>query len=642
MSRATTLQGAPHTTTRTLGRQAVRLMAVALGLAMTVELRSGAGVRAYASSQAQVPTRAPEHDPPSSRWLRVWSSNFVAVGDAPEAVLREAVTELEVFRSATFGLSSVLPTPRFRATPPLLFLFRNDSAFADYQPRDFNGRRRTNVRGYYANDPAGAYMVTAADGRRLGDRLAVVLHEYAHDVFQFTLGSRLPPWLDEGLAELCGSIGSGGGSPTAARFLGRPLDTRVNNIRRAGPLPVAQLLQVNAGALATWGPRDTGRFYSTSWLLVHYLLLGRDDRRPGDVPAFLAAVETGLSPADAFREAFRVDIANIDALLAQYVQRRALPALRIEGLASPDRIMTAERPLESEVEQLRGQLLLNIGQMSKAEELLSSAFRRNPGADATRLWLARHRLADYRPAEAIDLLMPVVGVGPHRSAALLVLGRAQQHVGRYRDAFETFTLATRLLASPTAAAEAWYGLGLAALSLGLTGEAADATARLQTIDNRPAWYARRIRDLWRAGRDASVLRDVEVLMANDRLTGEERAHAIFVGVLSARRLLQPEAAGRLLTRADSAAIAPWTRVVLTYLRGQLSDSALLSRARNDAERTRARAYIGVTASIAGRAEDAVQHLVWVRDHGARTYVEYDMARAELARLEVGSSGGRSD
>ncbi|MCC7043878.1 MAG: hypothetical protein IT183_08450 [Acidobacteria bacterium] len=611
-------------------------MAIALGLAMTIGLGSGVGVgvRAYASSQAEVPPQAPEPDPPSSRWVRVWSPNFVAVGDAPEVVLREAVTELELFRSATFGLSSVLPTPRFRATPPLLFLFRNDSAFADYQPRDFNGRRRTNVRGYYANDPAGAYMVTAADGRRLGDRLAVVLHEYAHDVFHFTLGSRLPPWLDEGLAELCGSIGSGGGSPIAGRFLGRPLDTRVNNIRRAGALPVAQLLQVNAGTLAAWGPRDTGRFYSTSWLLVHYLLLGRDDRRPGDVPAFLAAVEMGLSPADAFREAFRIDIANIDALLAQYLQRRALPALRIEALASADRIMTAERPLESEVEQLRGQLLLNIGQMLEAEDLLSNAFRRNPGAAATRLWLARHRLADYRPLEAIELLMPVVDVGPHRAAALLVLGRAQQHVGRYHDAFETYSVLTGIVSAPTTAAEAWYGQGVAALSLGLTREAADATARLQTIDNRPAWYARRIRDLWRAGRDASVVRDVEALMANDRLTADERANAVFVGVLSARRLQQPETAGRLLTRADSVTIAPWTRVVLTYLRGQLSDSALLSRARNDAERTRARAYIGVTASLAGRTEDAVQHLAWVRDYGARAYAEYDMARAELARLSV--------
>jgi hypothetical protein len=70
------------------------------------------------------------------------------------------------------------------------------------------------------------------------------------------------------------------------------------------------------------------------------------------------------------------------------------------------------------------------------------------------------------------------------------------------------------------------------------------------------------------------------------------------------------------------------------MRGEIAADALLSRAGNNDERTEAHAYIGVKAALNGRADEARQHLQWVKDRGSRHYVEYDMAIADLKRLDV--------
>jgi hypothetical protein len=80
--------------------------------------------------------------------------------------------------------------------------------------------------------------------------------------------------------------------------------------------------------------------------------------------------------------------------------------------------------------------------------------------------------------------------------------------------------------------------------------------------------------------------------------------------------------------------------VLAYLRRQITDEAFLSKADNRGEETEARAYVGIRASLGGRREDAVRHLGWVKDRGAREYTEHAMAVWELTRLETAATGGK--
>jgi tetratricopeptide (TPR) repeat protein len=491
------------------------------------------------------------------------------------------------------------------------------------------------VGGYYVNDRRGAYMVLPADGRRLGDQLSVVLHEYAHDVFHFTLGDSLPPWLDEGLAELCGSVGADRDGRVPGRYLGRPLTWHVHSLRRQIGLPTAELLNITGAKLRDLRADDTARFYAKSWALVHFLFIGREDRRPGDATAFLAALAAGREPVDAFREAFRLDPAEVDRTLRAYIERTAFPAVRIDapsGVFGP--VVTTEPVLESEVEALQGRLLLGVGAVDEGLKRLSRAFGRNPGSIAARALLAHHHSAAFRIDEAMGLLLPVLAEHPQAYDVRVTLGTAQQRAGRYQDAFDTFTTATRLAGAPSAGALAWYGLSLAAVSLGRTAEADAAMERLQAIDASPGWYVARAWDLWDAGNYEGVVADVQHVLESraQRVEAEQAAYTAFVGALAARRIGQAEFAAALLDRVDTPALLPWTKTVLSFLRGELPARDFLSKASGRGEQTEARTYIGVTASLAGRIDDAVAHLTWVRDRGDVTYSEYDAAYTELARL----------
>jgi hypothetical protein len=73
--------------------------------------------------------------------------------------------------------------------------------------------------------------------------------------------------------------------------------------------------------------------------------------------------------------------------------------------------------------------------------------------------------------------------------------------------------------------------------------------------------------------------------------------------------------------------------VLRYLQGQLDEAPFLRAARTVGEQTEARTYIGLKIALAGREDDALANFRWVAERGARTYLEYLLAKGELNRLK---------
>ncbi len=77
----------------------------------------------------------------------------------------------------------------------------------------------------------------------------------------------------------------------------------------------------------------------------------------------------------------------------------------------------------------------------------------------------------------------------------------------------------------------------------------------------------------------------------------------------------------------------WPYPVVKMLRGEIDEPALLAAAIDDDKRTEARCYLGIDAALKGHKDQALAHFRWVRDHGNPTYYEYEIAVAELDRLE---------
>ena len=99
---------------------------------------------------------------------------------------------------------------------------------------------------------------------------------------------------------------------------------------------------------------------------------------------------------------------------------------------------------------------------------------------------------------------------------------------------------------------------------------------------------------------------------------------------------------RLDRRAEADALLAEVRPDLTGLvapqgdglhAGRLVSTRFLAAANDLEQRTEAHAYVGFAALQAGRREEALTHLRWVKERGTATFVEHRMAVAELKRLE---------
>jgi len=56
-------------------------------------------------------------------------------------------------------------------------------------------------------------------------------------------------------------------------------------------------------------------------------------------------------------------------------------------------------------------------------------------------------------------------------------------------------------------------------------------------------------------------------------------------------------------------------------------------AKDIGQKTEAHTYVAFKSDLAGRHEDALTHFRWVVEQGARTNVEYGLARNEIARMQ---------
>ena len=73
--------------------------------------------------------------------------------------------------------------------------------------------------------------------------------------------------------------------------------------------------------------------------------------------------------------------------------------------------------------------------------------------------------------------------------------------------------------------------------------------------------------------------------------------------------------------------------MLKYLQGRIDAEQFLRSASNLGERTEANTYVGFKLSLAGREDEAAARFTWVAQQGAKNYLEYNLARNELERLE---------
>jgi tetratricopeptide (TPR) repeat protein len=281
---------------------------------------------------------------PRQRWIDLRTTNFVIFSHAGERATRAIASDLEELHAVLGTLSSLdLSSP----IPTYIYVFRDDRDFKPYKP--LRQGRPSTLSGYFGPRALGNYI--AIDGNARRDATGIVYHEYVHYFVANNLPG-LPLWFEEGLAELYSSLRIRG---KTVEF-GFPDPYHLVLLRNSPLISLHELLTADHHS-ELYNARDRkSMFYAQSWALVHYLLVGSDERR-NQTPAFLDLVVAGVPPAEALARAFDTDERGLEKELRSYSQREFFSHLESPVSIDVDLPMTLRRMSHADVLYRLGDLL---------------------------------------------------------------------------------------------------------------------------------------------------------------------------------------------------------------------------------------------------------------------------------------------
>jgi len=311
----------------------------------------------------------------SGRWRRIETPDFIIIGDAGDKKLQHAARSMQLYRHAL-----ATAVPQINRTLPVkarLFLL-SDGTF------DRHMQVQRYVQGFASLNEFSADLVSSMVGWDV--QKTITLHELTHYFVGNSLSLALPYWYEEGIAEFLATTSEyrGGvavGFPNARRWL---------EAREMAWIPLPDLLIKNRVPLAAGTHAGYDAFYAQSWLLVHYLFVGKPDLAPR-FAQLIAYFDQGVPAARALSLVFsEQELATIDAALRAYRNSSRMSYLR---LALPElTAVPASQPLsDAEAATEMGLMLLRRGNpalRAGAAELLQAG--------------AQHKVA--RAGAALDYL----------------------------------------------------------------------------------------------------------------------------------------------------------------------------------------------------------------------------------------------
>ncbi len=556
----------------------------------------------------------------SRNWKRIQIGDLTAAGPVSDSALRHAVDEVAAFRAA---FATLYPTLRLTSPLPLRIVVLPNRL--QRFTRDSRGRSQPLIGGYFDQGPEVSSIVLGSESSE------VALHELAHFLLMRNFHS-LPGWLNEGLAEFHSTFQADW--KKGLSVIGRPPVERMFSLRRSTWVPLREIvLATDAEMDSKWrSPQAIGMYYAESWAVVHYLMIGRTANGPDAFARFVQSVEQGTGAPAALEATFGLNVDQLDREVRNYLRRYGFTVIGFKLPKAQGTEAAVERMTEVDARYLQADLLLRPGSYAEAEKDLKAALALDPDHVPSRIGLARVWIAGGRRAEGIAALKEIAG--PPASAgfgAAYYLASALSDDGRCEEALDYYDRAITINKQST---DAWFGLSVCTLALGRVAQSNAAMSAVMQLQATPDWY--RVRAYAALG-----LGNADAIAASDarrfiKTSGwEERSVSMAViAAIAHWRLHQPDQAREILEEARAAAAdVPWTTAVIDYLEGRLSAEAFLSSASSNGEKTEAHTYVGFKAVLEGDRDAALSHFRWAVDQGDPDYLEVDVARRELNRLQ---------
>ena len=562
-------------------------------------------------------------------WVRIQSKNFTLVSNASQGDAGKFITKLEQFRSA---LSIIFPRTNLQTpVPTLVILFKTDDDFHPFKPR-VKGKIKDEVGGYFLARDHMNYVVLEANNQSASP-YEIIFHEYEHYVLHNNV-DRLPVWLDEGLAEFFSSFEFSDNDQKAT--LGSPLARHVYYFRQNTIVPLKTLLAVDHKSPYYNEGRKAGMFYAESWALVHYLMLGDGGKHQPQMQAFINSLAEDRPVEELFKRAFQTELKPIEAQLQSYVNHPAFPVLKatFTKRVGVDQEITATVLPEAEVQFYLGDLLAQMHLPQEAEKHLQKSLELNATLSSSEASLGVVKYWEEQPEQAKKLLRSAIEHDPNNYLAHYYLGRVLFEEKNYEDAIKAYQEAIRLRPEMPFT---YSGLGYAYRNIQRLDEAVTTFEQGRRRNPREEYFYRAIAYIQLERGKGAAAADYAGTYLRLRGWQDEQSPYLALVRYFALRQAKREAEAQKSLEDAAAQLAPeeWPYPVIRYLNHSLSAAELLTTAGSDNDKlTEAHAYAGLELSLNGERALALEHLHWVATNGNKDFVEYPLALAEIARLEV--------
>jgi tetratricopeptide (TPR) repeat protein len=428
---------------------------------------------------AMASAAAPADPAMEAKWLRIRSAHFELFTTAGDRAGRDMVRHFEQVRGfflQIFGLKST------EEKPVRIVAFRNDKEFQPYRPSQA-------ATAFYHSGSEHDYIVMSSTDE---EHYKVATHEYTHLLIA-QIGSNVPLWLNEGLAELYSTL-----EPSGDRVVvGIPPPGRGRMLLEQPWIPLDTLLAVGHDSPLYNEKSRAGMFYSESWALVHMLNL--DQQYRPRLAAMLDALKTSGSVA-AFEQAYGKNLVQVQADLLEYVHRETLHGVAFKvplekSVESPEiephsgvlaRLALAEMLAEypgkiAQAGEMYAQLSRDYPQRWEVQAALGRfAWRERHNQDAVTHFAHAAELGatdpqmflDYARAlavtahaeESVKALRNAIRLDPSLKEAHYDLGLTLLRASSWREAMAELQLARPL--KPQQASRYFYGMAYSAYRLG--------------------------------------------------------------------------------------------------------------------------------------------------------------------------------
>jgi len=310
----------------------------------------------YSAGRAQ-----PEPSPLLKRtWFEARTTHFAMFSCAPTQQVARVGARLEQFREA---YSSLAGAQSVASQPIVVMVFPDHTSMEPFLPV-YQGKA-ANLAAFFHRDSAENLIALYVNGVSSGS-LENVFHEYTHLLLRHN-ALFWPLWLNEGMADIYATLEPG---PDRTARLGAPHPIYLRMLARRPLIPLSELFAVDHQS-PEYNEKDRQCiFYAESWLLTHYLMLGDNAQNKARFGLLTTFLKQGQSPTQAFTNAFRVTLVQMENQLRGYLQRGHFEPLKLavnSDLSAPRAFGTSPLPTVSVCFRL-GDMLMRVNRREAASE----------------------------------------------------------------------------------------------------------------------------------------------------------------------------------------------------------------------------------------------------------------------------------